>query len=67
MQTKPLILGADGDPGKSFEPFVSGGSTNKTQVHSMCTESGIWQTVQFSCIFDPLAISLEEGSLLEGK
>ena len=33
----------------------------------MCTESGIWQPVQFNCIFDPLAISLEEGGLLEGK
>lgn len=49
-----------------FNHIIQSGSTNKTQVHSMCTESGIWQTVQFSCIFDPLAISLEEGSLLEG-
>ena len=42
-------------------------AANKTRVQSMCTESGIWQPVQFNCIFDPLAISLEEGGLLEGN
>ncbi len=38
------------------------------QVTSMCTESGIWQPVDMDCVFDPLAISLEDGagSLLEG-
>ena len=35
----------------------------------MCTESGIWEHVGLDCVFDPLAISLEDGSagsLLDG-
>ena len=44
----------------------SGGNS----VASMCTESGIWEHVGLDCVFDPLAISLEDGSaagsLLDG-
>ena len=40
---------------------------NRTRVNSMCTENGLWQPVSFVCVFDPLAISLEDGSLLEGN
>lgn len=39
---------------------------NRTRVSSTCTESGIWEIANFECRFDPLAISLEEGGLLEG-
>jgi hypothetical protein len=33
----------------------------------MCTESGLWEHVHFSCIFDPALISVEDGGFLEGN
>ena len=46
------------------------GSGGGDGVASMCTESGIWEHVGLDCVFDPLAISLEDGSaagsLLDG-
>ena len=45
------------------------GSGGGNSVASMCTESGIWEHVGLDCVFDPLAISLEDGSagsLLDG-
>jgi len=30
-------------------------------------ESGLWTNVRLECVFDPRAISLENGGLLEGE
>ena len=29
---------------------------------AMCSDQGIWQPVNFECIFDPLAVNLKDGA-----
>ncbi len=41
-----------------FAPNV----VNLTEIATKCTESGIWQPIDFSCNFDPLAVNLKDGS-----
>ena len=39
--------------------FLSG-AENVSHVTASCSESGIWQPIDFECAFDPLAVNLKE-------
>lgn len=39
---------------------------NLTEVTSQCTESGLWQQIDFTCHFDPLAVNLKQGTKIFG-
>ena len=39
---------------------------NFSEISTFCTESGLWQPLAFSCIFDPLAVNLKQGSKIFG-
>ena len=38
-----------------------------THVTASCSESGIWQPIDFECVFDPLAVNLKEKAANFGK
>ena len=40
---------------------------NLTEIATICTESGIWQPIAFTCVFDPLAINLKKPGDIGGK
>ena len=42
-------------------------SENVTHVTASCSESGIWQPIDFECVFDPLAVNLKEKAANFGK
>jgi len=33
---------------------------------SQCTEFGLWQQLDFTCLFDPLAVNLKQGTKIFG-
>ena len=39
---------------------------NLTSMTSQCTESGLWQQLDFTCLFDPLAVNLKQGTKIFG-
>jgi hypothetical protein len=39
---------------------------NLTEVTTQCTESGLWQQIDFTCLFDPLAVNLKQGTNIFG-
>ncbi len=41
-------------------------SENLSELSTMCKESGLWQQVVFSCVFDPMAVNLKQGTKLFG-
>ena len=38
------------------------GNNDTHQTMAMCSDQGIWQPVNFECIFDPLAVNLKDGA-----
>lgn len=38
------------------------GKNDTHQTMAMCSDQGIWQPVNFECIFDPLAVNLKDGA-----
>lgn len=54
---KPILLSDD----IRLICFLAG-KNNTHQTMAMCSDQGIWQPVNFECIFDPLAVNLKDGA-----